>query len=183
MRKEISRLFKKGRRVFVIALVPLGLISGLAFGRGAVTEKPAITLGVALMVAPSSPRAQDRMADPFKSAQAVAQALVDAINAHDLDAVLRTYAPDSVARRLPGGEEFLHGHADIRAKFVAMFAKDPAIRVEVVQRVVHGDFVFDREKITGRSPGGSPLYGAVIYEIRDGLIRNEWYLPKTLTSE
>jgi hypothetical protein len=143
----------------------------------------AFALTFALMVAPSALRAQDRTADPFKSPQAVAQALVDALNAHDLDAVLRAYAPDSVARRLPGGEEFLHGHADIRAKFVTMFAKDPAIRVEVVQRVVHGDFVFDQEKITGRSQGGPPLYGAVIYEIRDGLIRNEWYLPKTSTPE
>jgi hypothetical protein len=115
--------------------------------------------------------------------EAVAQALVEAFNAHDVEAVLSVYAPDCVARRLPGGEEFLRGRADIRKKFAALFDKDPGIRIEIVGRIVHGDFVVDREKVTGLAGGNGASYGAVVYEIRDGLIRNEWYLPKTSTSE
>ncbi len=126
-------------------------------------------------------RADDAVA--VRRPEAVAQALVDAINAHDLDAVLRAYAPDSVARRLPGGEEFLRGQADIRAKFVSLLAKNPEVRIEIVGRIVHGDYVIDREKVTGLAGGAAASFGAVVYEIRDGLIRNEWYLPKTSTPE
>ncbi len=141
----------------------------------------ALAMSVALASAPSF--AQIDNADAARRPEAVAQALVDAINAHDLDAVLRTYAADSVARRLPGGEEFLRGQANIRAKFVALLEKNPGIRIEIVGRIVHGDFVVDREKVTGLAGGGGASYGAVVYEIKDGLIRNEWYLPKTSAPE
>ena len=147
-----------GRIPFALALTLALQMSGVAFGRDVPGGKPA-------------------------SAGGVAQALIDAINAHDLDAVLRTYAPDSVARRLPGGEEFLRGHPDIRAKFAALFEKNPGIHIEIIGRIVHGDHVIDREKISGLMGGAGPSYGAVVYEIRDGLIRNEWYLPKTSTAE
>jgi hypothetical protein len=136
---------------------------------------------VALTSAPSF--AQVDRAVAARRPETVAQALVDAINAHDLDAVLRTYAPDSVARRLPGGEEFLRGQSDIRTKFVSLLAKNPEIRIEIVGRIVHGDFVVDREKVSGLAGGAGASYGAVIYEIKDGLIRNEWYLPKTSAPE
>ncbi len=138
-------------------------------------------MSVALASAPSFAQIDNAVA--ARRPEAVAQALVDAINAHDLDAVLRTYAADSVARRLPGGEEFLRGQANIRAKFVALLEKNPGIRIEIVGRIVHGDFVVDREKVTGLAGGGGASYGAVVYEIKDGLIRNEWYLPKTSAPE
>ncbi len=141
----------------------------------------ALAIIIALTSAPSL--AQVDNADAARRPEAVAQALVDAINAHDLNAVLRTYAPDSVARRLPGGEEFLRGQANIRAKFVTLLEKNPGIYIDIVGRIVHGDFVVDREKVTGLAGGAAPSYGAVVYEIRDGLIRNEWYLPKTSAPE
>lgn len=144
-----------------------------------------IPAALAMFVSLTSARsfAQVDNAVAARRPEAVAQALVDAINAHDLDAVLRTYASDSVARRLPGGEEFLRGQADIRAKFVSLLAKNPEIRIEIVGRIVHGDFVVDREKVTGLAGGAGASYGAVVYEIKDGLIRNEWYLPKTSAPE
>ncbi|MDX2032368.1 MAG: nuclear transport factor 2 family protein [Blastocatellia bacterium] len=111
-----------------------------------------------------------------RSPPEVAQALVDAYNAHDVGAILKTYHPNSVARRLPGGEVILTGHAEIRKKFEASFQRSPNGRVEVVQRIVDGDFVIDKEKITGTAGGKAfERYGTVIYEIRDGLIVNEWY--------
>ena len=111
-----------------------------------------------------------------KTPAQVAQALVDAYNAHDLEGILRTYHPNSVAKRLPGGEPFLNGHADIRKKFEGAFQRSEKLKVEVTQRIVDGDFVIDKEKITGVT-NGKPFerYGVVIYEIREGLIVNEWY--------
>lgn len=106
----------------------------------------------------------------------VAQALVDAFNAHDVDAILKTYHPNSVAHRLPDGKAFLNGHADLRKKFETIFQRNPTIKVEIVQRIVDGAFVIDKEKIIVVKDG-KPIedFGIVIYEIRDGLIVNEWY--------
>lgn len=113
---------------------------------------------------------------PSKSPTSVAQALVDAFNAHDIEGILKTYHPNSVARRLPSGEVFLTGHADIRKKFETAFQRNPSIKVEVVQRIVDGAFVIDKEKIIVVTDGKkSERFGVVIYEIREGLIVNEWY--------
>lgn len=106
----------------------------------------------------------------------VAQALVDAFNAHDVDAILKTYHPNSVAHRLPDGKVLLNGHADIRKKFETAFQRNPSIKVEIVQRVVDGTFVIDKEKIIVVADGKTTeRFGLVIYEIRDGMIVNEWY--------
>lgn len=111
-----------------------------------------------------------------KAPSDVAQALVDAFNAHDVEAILKTYHPNSVARRLPSGEVILTGHADIRKKFETSFQRNPSIKVEVVQRIVDGAFVIDKEKIIVVTDGKtSERFGLVMYEIRDGLIVNEWY--------
>lgn len=138
---------------------------------------PSITLTVLLAATALAAQNKTRPA-PAKPPEAVAQALVNAFNAHDVEAILKTYSPASVARRLPSGKAYIHGHPDIRKKFTASFEKSPKIRVDIVQRVVHGDFVIDREKITGATGSESPQYGVVIYEIKDGLIQTEWYLPK-----
>ena len=111
-----------------------------------------------------------------KSPERVAQALVDAFNAHDVEGILRTYHPNSVARRLPSGEVILTGHAEIREKFETAFQRSPSIKVEVVERIVDGFFVIDKEKIITVTEGKkSERFGLVIYEIRDGQIVNEWY--------
>jgi len=136
-------------------------------------------VGLIMLLAAPFLAAQGKPAAAAGPPEAVAQALVEAFNAHHLEAILRTYSQDSVARRLPSGEAYIHGHPDIRKKFATAFEKSPNIRVDVVQRMVHGDFVIDREKITGVADSNGPQFGVVIYEIKDGLIQNEWYLPKT----
>lgn len=106
----------------------------------------------------------------------VAQALVDAFNAHDVEAILKTYHPNSVARRLPDDKVLLNGHTDIRRKFETAFQRNPTIKVEIVQRIVDGAFVIDKEKIIVVKDGKpTENFGIVIYEVRDGLIVNEWY--------
>ncbi len=139
------------------------LLSGPVFGQNAAAGTPAVP--------------------DVRAPAAVAQALVDAFNAHDVEGVLAMYASDCVARRLPGGEAFLRGKAAVRAKFVALFEKNPEVRIEIAGRLTHGSYVIDREKITGLAGGAGPSYGVVIYEIEDGAIRNEWYLPKTSTPD
>jgi hypothetical protein len=112
-----------------------------------------------------------------RSPEQVAQALVDAFNKRDIEGIMATYSADSVARTLPTGDVIITGHDDIRKKFTTIFNRDPKAKVEIVNRIVDGKFVIDKEKITGESNGKSyEFYGTVIYEITDGLIRREWYL-------
>jgi hypothetical protein len=48
-------------------------------------------------------------AQTVKSPEQVAQSLVDAYNARNMEGILNAYAPDSVAYSLPGGEVILKG--------------------------------------------------------------------------
>lgn len=112
-----------------------------------------------------------------KTPEQVAQALVDAYNARNMDGILKAYSPDSIAYALPSGEVILKGHDEIRKKFARVIEPNVKLKVEVVNRIVDGKFVIDKEKITGTVDGKpEEFYGTVIYEITDGLIRKEWYL-------
>ena len=114
---------------------------------------------------------------PPRSPEQVAQSLVDAYNARNMDGILKAYAPDSVAYALPSGEVILKGHDEIRKKFARVLDPNVKLKVEIVNRIVDGKFVIDKEKISGTTEGEPvEFYGTVIYEISDGLIRKEWYL-------
>jgi len=111
-----------------------------------------------------------------KTPEQVAQSLVDAYNARNMDGIIAAYAADSTAYSLPDGKVMLKGHDAIRKKFAAAIGPKMDLKVEVVSRIVDGKFVIDKEKISGTA-NGKPIefFGTVIYEITDGLIRNEWY--------
>lgn len=112
-----------------------------------------------------------------KTPEQVAQALIDAYNARNVDGIVKTYAPDSIAYSLPGGEVILKGHDEIRKKFARILDPNVKFKAEVLSRIVDGKFVIDKERIT-RTANGKVVesFGTVIYEITDGLIRREWYL-------
>ena len=112
-----------------------------------------------------------------KAPEQVAQSLIDAYNARSIDGILKAYSPDSIAYSLPGGEVILKGHDAIRKKFSRILEPNVNLKVEIVNRIVDGKFVIDKEKISGTADGKPvEFYGTVIYEITDGLIRKEWYL-------
>jgi len=111
-----------------------------------------------------------------KTPEQVAQSLIDAANARDMDGILKAYAPDSTAYALPSGEVILKGHDAIRKKFARILDPNVKLKVEIVNRIVDGKYVIDKEKISGTADGKPvEFYGTVIYEIVDGLIRREWY--------
>jgi hypothetical protein len=112
-----------------------------------------------------------------KAPEQVAQSLVDAYNTRSMEGILKAYAPDSVAYALPSGEVILKGHDEIRKKFAKVLDPNFKLKVEVVNRIVDGKFVIDKEKISGTTDGKPvEFFGTVIYEITHGLIRKEWYL-------
>ena len=131
------------------------------------------TFCLTLFLFVGSTRAQQTVKPP----EQVAQSLVDAYNARNMDGILKAYAADSTAYALPSGEVILKGHDEIRKKFAKVLDPNFKLKVEVVERIVDGKFVIDKEKISGTTDGKPvEFFGTVIYEITDGLIRKEWYL-------
>ena len=112
-----------------------------------------------------------------KTPEQVAQALVDAYNARNMDGILNAYSPESTAYELPSGNVILKGHDAIRKKFSRIMQPNVSLKVEIIKRIVDGKFIIDLEKITGTADGKpQEFYGTVIYEIADGVIVREWYL-------
>ena len=98
-----------------------------------------------------------------------------AYNRHDVEAFLATFA-DSIAVHSLGDTTVLAGKARLRETTAAWFAEAPGARTEVMQRMVQGPFVVDRQRVTGA--GGSPPLDAIgIYEVREGLIHRIWTIP------
>ena len=99
----------------------------------------------------------------------------DAYNRHDVEAFLATYA-DSVAVQTLGDTVVVTGKARLRESTRSWFAGAPDARTEVVERMVLGPFVVDRQRVSGGSEG-TPLEAIGIYEVREGLIRRVWSIP------
>jgi hypothetical protein len=102
----------------------------------------------------------------------VVQAQVDAYNAHDLEALAATYHPDAQVHDRALGQT-LTGPAGLRPVWQERFTTHPAHQVEILHRLVVGDFVVDQEHITGLADG-STLDALVMYRVRDGQIVECW---------
>jgi putative hydrolase of HD superfamily len=111
---------------------------------------------------------------------AVVQAQLDAFNARDVDALMRTYAADAEQFALHG-ERLAKGHEEIRPRYVARFA-EPDLHARLLSRTVMGNFVTDLELITRNFPEGvGTLEMLCIYEVIDGRIRRASFAPGTAT--
>jgi hypothetical protein len=109
-------------------------------------------------------------------AERVVQAQVDALNRHDVDAFMANYAPDAIHWAYPSDTTF-NGAARIRAHYTELFSDPDAARLHatVRERIVKGRYVIDEEYIVGL-PADDPHVSVIIYEVRDGLIRNAWFI-------
>ena len=67
-----------------------------------------------------------------KTPEQVAQSLVDAYNAKNMDGILKAYSPESTAYALPSGEVILKGHDAIRKKFSRIMEPNVSLKVESV---------------------------------------------------
>lgn len=100
---------------------------------------------------------------------AVVQAQLDAYNAKDIDALMRTYAPDARQFTLHG-PLLAEGVAQIRPRYEARFA-EPDLHARLLSRTVLGNFVTDLEVVTRNFPEGEGSVEMLcIYEVVDGRI-------------
>ena len=118
------------------------------------------------------------------SAEAVVQRQLDAYNAHDLEALLATYAPDAEQFEHPD-KLLARGTEQIRARFVSRF-QEPNLHARLLQRIVIGNTVIDSELVTRTFPGGpGQLELVAIYEVQHEQIARAWFIfgAKTISAK
>ena len=99
----------------------------------------------------------------------VADRVLAALNAHDLEAFVACYAGDAT---IEDGYDRVasRGHDELRARFGSTFVDYPELRIELISRTIVGEFVVQEENVTGRGDHHRHL---AVYLIEDGLIKRE----------
>ncbi|MFQ5629313.1 MAG: nuclear transport factor 2 family protein [bacterium] len=102
------------------------------------------------------------------------QQQVNAYNARDLEAFLATYSSEIELYNQPD-ELILSGMEKMRERYQVRFDSSPALHAAITNRIALGNYVIDRERVSGL-PNGAVLNAVAIYEVQDGLIRRVWFV-------
>jgi hypothetical protein len=106
----------------------------------------------------------------------VIQRQLEAYNAHDLVAMMATYATDAEQFEHPA-KLLASGAEQIRARFAERF-KEPDLHAALLQRTVMGNIVVDHECVTRNFPEGrGEIQLIAIYEVQEGKIKKAWFIP------
>ena len=109
---------------------------------------------------------------------AVVQRQLDAYNARDIDAFMRTYADDAEIFEHPD-KLLARGAAALRERYAARF-QEPNLHAALVRRIAMGNIVVDHEKVTRTFPEGTgTLEVVMIYELKSGKIAKAWSIIGT----
>jgi hypothetical protein len=94
------------------------------------------------------------------------EAQLAAYNARDVEAFLSCYTADCAIDD-GAGARLMAGHAEMRARYRALFDGSPNLHCEIVHRTRIGSYVIDEEAIRGRLPGVNPELrrAVVIYRV------------------
>jgi hypothetical protein len=124
------------------------------------------------------------------SVESIVDKQLAAYNAHDIDKFISCYSKDVVTFMFPD-KRYRHlsarittlgkGIEKLRKTYTQMFAMTPNIKAEVTSRIIQGNYVIDKEKLTGipRPPNDTSrkdITATAIYEIKDGLITKVWFI-------
>jgi hypothetical protein len=117
------------------------------------------------------------------SPEGVVRAYAATWNAGDLDAFLALHGADvRKYRRADATSEFkltTAGRAVVREKYEPLFAKNPRVKVEIVSMTSLGEIVVTRDRVSGATDG-HVSHELTMYQVRDGLIHNIWYLGRAI---
>jgi hypothetical protein len=95
----------------------------------------------------------------------IVQRLVNAYNVHDDAIVAETYAID--ASLAVAGTAPLRSRGDIQSYHRDLFARNPAVHMQVIGRKTDADTVTDRVIISGWSGGRQPTERMISYRVRN----------------
>jgi hypothetical protein len=100
----------------------------------------------------------------------IIQLQLDAYNAHDMEALLATYAEDAQQFEHPA-KLVASGHAQIRERMAIRF-QESNLHARLIKRAVMGNVVVDHEEVTRTFPEGPGTIELVaIYQVHDGKIQ------------
>ena len=102
---------------------------------------------------------------------------LDAYNVHDLPRFLEVYEDDVVVYRLPSTVPAFSNLAQLAEFHRAERFHLPALRAELVNRMVVGNVVIDHERVYGVRE--HPFEVAASYQVVDGRIRTVWFFSGT----
>jgi len=103
------------------------------------------------------------------------ETLVQAFNAHDLDAIMACFAEDCELEMPRGAHPFgtrARGKTDVRRLLATRFEGLPDVRYGNAVHIVDGDTGASKWTLTGTTPAGVKIEvnGCDFYTFRDGLV-------------
>jgi hypothetical protein len=119
---------------------------------------------------------QEEKASENKTSEAEAEAIVqkqlEAYNNRDIDAFVKTYAVNVKLYTFPN-EVTSQGREALRRQYASFFENTPDLNAEIVNRIVLGNKVIDKEKVT---VNGRVFYAIAIYEVENDLIKKVTFI-------
>lgn len=107
------------------------------------------------------------------SVESPVQAQFVAYNAHDIEAFIACFAEDFKGYRMPAESPSMVGKAALKEFYINNRFNNPALKAELLSRIVLGNKVFDHEYIHGLTP--EPLASVAVFEIENELIKTAWF--------
>ena len=105
------------------------------------------------------------------SGLAVAQNLHDAVNRHDLDAMVRCFAPDFNNETPAHPARSFRGSDQVRKNWAQIFGAVPNLQADMVDSASDGDTVWTEWEMRGTRVDGTPhlMRGVSIFKVDDGV--------------
>lgn len=103
--------------------------------------------------------------------QAMVDRLVDATNAHDLDALVACFAEDYENQTPAHPARGFRGRDQVRRNWEQIFAFVPDLRAAVLHRATDGDTAWTEWEMTGTRRDGTAhrMRGVIVFGVRDGV--------------
>lgn len=116
------------------------------------------------------------------SPEELVQQQLDGYNARDIDLFLAPYSDSVEIYSFPNRLD-AKGKENIRPGYASMFENSPKLHCELVNRIVNGNMVIDRERVTGLLPKKKVLEAVAIYIIENGKIQKVYFPDSIITKE
>ncbi|EDP70241.1 putative orphan protein; putative signal peptide [Flavobacteriales bacterium ALC-1] len=107
-----------------------------------------------------------RNSNTTSNPEAIVNKQLEVYNQRDIDGFVKTYSSDIKLYMFPNTLNS-EGHEALRKGYASFFERVPDLNAEIVNRIVLGNKVIDKEKVT---INGQTFYAIAIYEVKDGLI-------------
>lgn len=112
-----------------------------------------------------------------KQPEELVEEQLTAYNARDIEAFLLPYHEEVQILEHPSGIVQMSGHQEMREVYTSLFANNPQMHCEILNRTVFGNFVVDHERLTGRV-NREPFEALAIYQIEGGKITRVWFVQE-----